>query len=138
MESRSRIVTAPSVTESKSTVTQNGVPISSWRRYRRPIACVSSNVDWNAGRTFAQTERASSLSSGFFESGRTATLYGARSWRRRRTTRTPYLSGSSSYAAQRNANVARSAPTAVSTTYGTNRSFVASSKYSSFFPEYSA
>ena len=32
MVSRSRTVTARSVSESKSTVTQNGVPISSWRR----------------------------------------------------------------------------------------------------------
>ena len=40
--SRSRIVTAPSSRESKSTVTHKGVPISSWRRYRRPMACVSS------------------------------------------------------------------------------------------------
>lgn len=32
IESRSRTVTALSSSESKSTVTQNGVPISSWRR----------------------------------------------------------------------------------------------------------
>jgi len=32
MVSRSRTVTARSPSESKSTVTQNGVPISSWRR----------------------------------------------------------------------------------------------------------
>ena len=32
IESRSRTVTASSVSVSKSTVTQNGVPISSWRR----------------------------------------------------------------------------------------------------------
>src|SRR4029453_14387283 len=37
MVSRSRTVTARSVRLSKSTVTQNGVPISSWRRERRPI-----------------------------------------------------------------------------------------------------
>ena len=59
MSSRSRIVTAWSVSESKSTVTQSGVPISSWRRYLRPIACVSSYVDWKCGRTFAQTARES-------------------------------------------------------------------------------
>ena len=36
--SRSRMVTAPSSSDSKSTVTQSGVPLSSCRRYRRPMA----------------------------------------------------------------------------------------------------
>ena len=40
--SRSRTVTAPSSSESTSTVTHHGVPISSWRRYSLPIAAVSS------------------------------------------------------------------------------------------------
>ena len=42
IESRSRTVTAPSSSESTSTVTHHGVPISSWRRYSLPIAAVSS------------------------------------------------------------------------------------------------
>ena len=36
--SRSRSVTVPSVSVSPSTVMHHGVPISSWRRYRFPIA----------------------------------------------------------------------------------------------------
>jgi len=40
--SRSRIVTVPSCTESPSTVMHHGVPTSSCRRYRRPIAPDSS------------------------------------------------------------------------------------------------
>ena len=40
--SRSRIVAAPSSSDSTSTVTHHGVPISSWRRYSLPIAAVSS------------------------------------------------------------------------------------------------
>ena len=46
IESRSRTVTAWSVRDSKSTVTQNGVPISSWRRYRRPMALASSKSEF--------------------------------------------------------------------------------------------
>ena len=42
VESRSRTVTALSSSESKSIVTHRGVPISSWRRYRRPMALVTS------------------------------------------------------------------------------------------------
>jgi hypothetical protein len=42
IESRSRMVAAPSVSVSTSTVTQYGVPISSWRRYSLPMLAVSS------------------------------------------------------------------------------------------------
>lgn len=41
-ESRSRIVTLWSFADSLSMVTQNGVPTSSWRRYRLPMLPVSS------------------------------------------------------------------------------------------------
>src|ERR1022692_3713500 len=40
--SRSRTVTAPSSSVSKSTVTHQGVPTSSWRRYRLPMDWVTS------------------------------------------------------------------------------------------------
>src|SRR5439155_19083840 len=42
IESRSRTVAARSSSVLKSTVTQKGVPTSSWRRYRRPIDPASS------------------------------------------------------------------------------------------------
>ena len=42
MVSRSRTVTVPSSRLLKSTVTHQGVPISSWRRYSFPMAPVSS------------------------------------------------------------------------------------------------
>ena len=87
MASRSRTVTCPSVSVSKSTVTQNGVPTSSCRRYRRPIAPASSYALIHRAFTTSCTRRASGTSASFRESGRTATLIGARSRCRASTVR---------------------------------------------------
>ena len=81
MVSRSRMVTALSSRVSKSTVTQRGVPISSWRRYRLPMLWVSSY--WTKPgirpepRTASRTLRAVGVRRAFLDSGRTATLTGA-------------------------------------------------------------
>jgi len=53
----------------------------------------------NSPRIVECTSCASGVSFSFFESGNTATLYGASLDLSRSTTRTPSLSGSSSYAA---------------------------------------
>src|ERR1700744_549328 len=58
MLSRSRTVTAWSSRVSKSTVMQYGVPISSWRRYRRPIALASSKSVFHRLRRAAARSRA--------------------------------------------------------------------------------
>jgi len=52
------MVTAWSSSVSKSTVMQNGVPISSWRRYRRPIAPASSKSTFQFLRSSAARSRA--------------------------------------------------------------------------------
>ena len=76
------------------------------------------------GRKAFATSSVSGRSVSFFESGRTATLIGARRGSRRSTVRfstlpSPVGASSSSYAASRNASVDRSAPAEGSMTYGT-------------------
>ena len=68
------------------------------------------------GWSLASTSLETPSSSGFFESGSTATWYGARRQSRRRTVRVSPSTSSSWYAASRNAIIARVAPAAGSIT----------------------
>src|SRR5439155_23112457 len=77
IESRSRTVTWRSVSVSKSTVTQYGVPTSSCRRYRRPMDPASSYEVIHSGFTRSWTLRASGTRVSLRDSGSTATLIGA-------------------------------------------------------------
>ncbi|MNY37311.1 hypothetical protein D3C86_1718660 [compost metagenome] len=124
MVSRSRTVTARSASESKSTVTQNGVPISSWRRYRRPMAPASSKSMFQSPRSCSATSRAIGESCSLRDSGSTATFTGARRGSSLSTVRVsvpPFAFGASSswYASTRNAIIARVRPNDGSITYGT-------------------
>ena len=99
--SRSRTVTAWSSRVSKSTVTQYGVPISSWRRYRRPIALASSKSVFHRLRRTAARSRAFGDRSALRDSGSTATFTGASLRSSRSTVRfssLPLASGASSSA----------------------------------------
>src|SRR5581483_6192362 len=73
MVSRSRMVTAWSSSDSKSTVTHSGVPISSCLPYRRPMDWVSSYSVMKCGCSRCSTSRATGLRLSLRDSGRTAT-----------------------------------------------------------------
>src|SRR6218665_818903 len=97
--SRSRTVTASSLSDSKSMVIQNGVPISSCRRYRRPIAPASSKSTFQLARRDVATSRASGESFSLRLNGNTAAFAGASRGSSRRTVRTsisPLALGTSS------------------------------------------
>ena len=130
--SRSCTVTAPSSSDSTSTVTHHGVPISSWRRWladRGGVVIDGHGVALQVGLDPGTARRSRPLRA----AAAPRPCKASSGWSASNARVSPRTS-SSRYPSMKNVKAARSAPAAVSTTHGIRCSPVAWSKYSSFSP----
>jgi len=110
---------------------QNGIPTSSARRYRRPIAPAASHWQFHRTLNLSKSSRAAETSTSlFFNRGNTATLMGAIFGSNFSRLRFSPATSSSAYAEQIKARINRSTPSDGSMQCGMYFSLVCSSKYS--------